>query len=144
MESVSNWFVYDYLAGLLDSFVNPQKRVSLIYISSAIILAFFWGLFVSAKASKGSVFESLSGIFSRKIWFSKSARADILMLVINRGLMMVLSPLLLSRIAATTFLFFFFHEFLGSVSGNLAVLPVWVAPLAYTIFLFVLDDFSLF
>ncbi len=142
MEAVFDWVFNDYLLGLMDSFVTLQKRVSLLYVFAAVIIALLWCIIVSAKVSKSSINAGVARIFSKKIWLSRSTRADIMMVFINRGVMMMLSPLLLSRIAATTFLFFFFHEVFGSYSAALSALPGWIAPLSYTLILFLLDDLS--
>ena len=105
MEPVLGWLFIDYLAGIFESFVNPQKRVSLLYIFSALILVLVFGIIVSIKGRKSMIVANLAAVVSSKIWFSKSSRADIYMVFINRAVMMGLSPLLISRIAATIFLF---------------------------------------
>ena len=142
MEPVLGWLFIDYLAGIFESFVNPQKRVSLLYIFSALILVLVFSIIVSIKGRRSAIVANLATVVSSKIWFSKSSRADIYMLFINRAVMMGLSPLLLSRIAATTYLFFFFHETIGSYAGTLSYLPTWVAPVTYTVTLFIFDDMS--
>ena len=142
MEPVLGWLFIDYLAGIFESFVNPQKRVSLLYIFSALILVLVFSIIVSIKGRRSAIMANLATVVSSKIWFSKSSRADIYMLFINRAVMMGLSPLLLSRIAATTYLFFFFHETIGSYAGTLSYLPTWVAPVTYTVTLFIFDDMS--
>ena len=56
--------------------------------------------------------------------------------------MAVATPFLLSRIVVTTFLYYLFYQNFGSVSGVLSEMPAWVAPASYTVFLFLIDDFS--
>ncbi len=142
METVFISFIHDYFSGLFDSFLNPQKRVSIIYIASAVVCAVIWGAVVSSDTWTRSLKYGFLRMFSKETWITRSTRADIFMIFINRALMMVLSPLLISRVAVTTGLFFFLHDIFGSNSGSLSELPAWVAPFAYTIFLFLFDDFS--
>ena len=52
------------------------------------------------------------------------------------------TPVFLSKIFVTTLLFYFFQKHLGSMSAILSESPVIVATVSYTIFLFILDDFS--
>ena len=56
--------------------------------------------------------------------------------------MALATPFLLSRIVVTTFLYYLFYHNFGSFSGVLSVMPAWVAPVSYTVFLFLIDDFS--
>ena len=142
MEFYFNWLVNDYLLDLLDSFFNPQKRVSFLYLVAAIIVAVFWNLLLSRSFKKRLLKNLILKIFSKEIWFSASTRADIGLLFINKFIMGIISPLLITRITATTFLFFFFHQTFESNLGSLAFLPNWIVTISYTIFLFLLDDFS--
>jgi hypothetical protein len=49
MEELVGWLVTDYFSGLLNTFVDPKKRVSLVYLASAIILALAWSFFCKQK-----------------------------------------------------------------------------------------------
>ena len=142
METLIYWIVNDYLYGLVESFTSPQKRVSIVYLVSAIFIALVWLAFLERRFSRQEILATITRIFSKKIWFSVSARADYLLLFINKFVMAVATPFLLSRIVVTTFLYYFFYQNFGSVSGILSELPAWVAPVSYTVFLFLIDDFS--
>jgi len=144
MENLISWLVTDYLSGLLESFIDPKKRVSIVYLLSSIILALFWSFLVNRKNKKQAFHQFIRDLFSKRIWLSLSVRADLLMILINRVIMLIISPLLLSRIALTTGLFYLLSDYFGSVQGSFLVAPYWVAPVGYTFFLFFLDDFSRF
>ncbi|MEE2746088.1 MAG: extracellular solute-binding protein [Pseudomonadota bacterium] len=144
MENIVNWLVTDYLGGLLDSFIDPKKRVSVIYLISAIIIAVCWSIFVSKKDKTQALHHIKRDLFSKEIWFSISVRADLLLLLTNRAIMLLISPMLLSRVAATTGLFYFLSDYFESGQGALIGSPYWLAPVSYTLFLFVFDDFSRF
>jgi sterol desaturase/sphingolipid hydroxylase (fatty acid hydroxylase superfamily) len=144
MENLVSWLVTDYFSGLLDTFVDPKKRVSLIYLTSAIILALTWSFIVNKRNKTQAFSQVITKLFSKKIWFSSSVRTDLLMIVINRAIMLTLSPLLISRIALTTGLFYLLSDYFGSSHGIFVGLAYWIAPVGYTLFLFFFDDFTRF
>jgi len=49
METFINWFIDDYLIGLVQSIVSTEKRVSIFYLFSAIVVALFWAFSVKKK-----------------------------------------------------------------------------------------------
>ena len=144
MENLVSWLVTDYFSGLLETFVDPKKRVSLVYLASAIILALGWSFFVNNKSKSQAFRQVIRKLFSKKIWFSTSVRADLLLVVINRAIMLMLSPLLVSRIALTTGLFYLLSDHFGNSHGVFMDTYYWVAPVGYTLFLFFFDDFTRF
>jgi iron(III) transport system substrate-binding protein len=144
MENLVSWLLTDYLMGLLDSFTDPKKRVSIVYLFSAIIVASCWSYFVNKKNKSKAFHQLIKQLFSRKIWFSLSVRTDFLMILINRAIMLIISPLLISRIALTTGLFYLLNNYFESNYGALINAPYWLAPLSYTLFLFLFDDFTRF
>jgi sterol desaturase/sphingolipid hydroxylase (fatty acid hydroxylase superfamily) len=144
MENLVSWLVTDYFSGLLDTFVDPKKRVSIVYLASAIILALAWSFFVNKKNKNQALRQVIRQLFSKKIWLSPSVRTDLLMVVINRAIMLTFSPLLLSRIALTTGLFYLLNDYFASSHGVFTSLPYWAAPFGYTLFLFFFDDFTRF
>ena len=137
-----DWIINEYLPQLLDSFVNPQKRVSLGYLFIALLIAFCWNAWLmKAQSVKGfgKVWESL---FSAKIWFSNSAVSDYKLMFINRAIMMLINPAMLSKLAVATFFYFLFLDVFKNTPAILENWPVWTAPVLYTIFLFLFDDFG--
>ena len=144
MENLISWLFTDYLSGLFDSFIDPKKRVSVIYLLAAILVALSWSFVVNKKTGRQSFYQVILNLFSKKIWFSLSVRADLFMVLINRAIMLLLSPLLISKLALTTGLFYLFSNHFSIGIGIFADAPLWVAPLSYTVFLFLFDDFSRF
>jgi sterol desaturase/sphingolipid hydroxylase (fatty acid hydroxylase superfamily) len=144
MENLVSWLVTDYFSGLLDTFVDPKKRVSLVYLASAILLALAWSFFMNRKNKSQAFPQVVRKLFSKKIWFSSSVRTDLLMVVINRAIMLTFSPLLISRIALTTGFFYLLRDYFGSSQGIFLGSSYLIAPVCYTLFLFFFDDFTRF
>ena len=142
MEQIIEWLIHDYLAGLLDSLVSPTKRVSVVYLLSAITIMIIWFAVLSINKTEKKFSLNVIKFFSPRIWLSKSARADYGLLLINRLVIALATPVFVSKIFVTTLLFYFFQKHLGSMSAILSESPVIVATVSYTIFLFILDDFS--
>lgn len=139
-----DWLVQEYLPQLLDSFLNPQKRVSLGYLLITLLIALCW----SVRLTKEPTFKGLRkvwrSLFAPKIWFSKSALCDYKLMFINRAIMMLINPAMLSKLAAATFFYFLFIDFFKNTPAILGTWPLWAAPVFYTVFLFLFDDFSRF
>lgn len=140
---ILDWLNQEYFPQLLDGFINPQKRVSLGYLLGAILIALAWSCWVS-RAWLDGVKQGLRGLFTRRIWFGTSARADYKLLLINRAVMMFIAPALISKLAVATALFYFMHEQFGTSPAALAGIPTSLVTVAFTLFLFLLDDFSRF
>ena len=87
----------DYLitlgSSLADSFINPQKRVFIGYLLSAGLIGLLWLLWIQRRPLR----EALELLFSRRIWLSASARADYLIILFNRVIMLAISPRLISQ-----------------------------------------------
>ena len=66
MENLVSWFVTDYFYGLLDSLVDPKKRVSVIYLLTAILVAFSWSFLVKNKNRKKAFYQVVADLFSKK------------------------------------------------------------------------------
>mgnify|MGYP006158385607 FL=1 len=141
MDTFINWFIDDYLIGLVQSIVSNEKRVSIFYLFSAIVVALFWAFSVKKSPTWQ---DTISTLFSRQIWFSKSSFIDLKMVLINRAIMIILAPLMLSKIALTTAIFFTLSDYFSNIHGLLSGTPQWLAPVTYTIFLFIFDDLSRF
>ena len=61
----------DYVDRLADQLLNPQKRVFVGYLASALVLA----LGVRVFAARTTLLRAPARIFSAKVWWSRSARA---------------------------------------------------------------------
>ena len=130
--------IIDYINDLVDTFLNPQKRVFIGYLG---ITLFFVLIFHSISA-KVQIFDALKWIFSRNIWLSKSAKTDYKMLFINKVFLLFLSPILLSKLVLATLLFESFHIWFD---GRIILIPNASSLQISTIFtftLFLLDDLT--
>ena len=126
----------EYFGQLTDPFLNPQKRVFAGYLFSALAIAFV----VVILRSRGSWLGAWRGLFSRDIWWSKSARADYLILLTNQAVMMGVVPRLITKLALATLLFEAMHVWFD---GRLLLWPSspgWMIAAAFTVSLFLIDD----
>ena len=139
-----DWIIQDYLPQLAESFINPQKRVSIFYLLVAMLIALFWSAWVSKETWTSGLKRGCHLLFSPKIWWSRSSISDYKLMFLNRAIMLLSAPIIISKIAVTTFLYFFFIDLLGTSEGALNSWPAWTAPVLYTFCLFTLDDFSRF
>jgi len=125
---------------IYENFFDPKKRVFVGYLLSAIIISFLWLCIVKKK----TLTECFHKIFDKKIFLSKSAKADYFLFIINIIIMMFISPILISQLAIATLVFEYLHTqtFLMPINTNLQHL--WLIPYFFTISYFVLDDFTKF
>ena len=132
--------VLDFLSDLILEVTNPQKRIYFGYLSSALCIAFIWLLFVE----KLRIREATSFIFSKKIWFSKSSKADFKLLLLNRIILSAGAAAVVTQVTISTFLY-------GCLSSQDFVQPLLfystpasVVAALFTICFFLFDDFSRF
>ena len=92
----------EYIGDIFHHFVDPKKRVFLGYIVLSIAIALLWLVFFKKKGLKSAIFK----VFDKKILLSGSAISDYKMFLINRVLMLVLSPYLLTQLAVATFFYY--------------------------------------
>ena len=120
----------EYIGEIFHHFVDPKKRVFLGYIALSVAIALFWLVFFKKKGLKSAIFK----VFDKKILLSGSAISDYKMFLINRVLMLVLSPYLLTQLAVATF---FYYSLLSlPLSGLLSFLndtPTIVVAIIFTI-----------
>ena len=129
----------EYISDIFHHFVDPKKRVFLGYIILSIAIALFWLVFFKKKGLKAAFFK----VFDKKILLSGSAISDYKMFIINRVLMLVLSPYLLTQLAVATFLYYSLlslpvSSFLSSLNG----VPTVIAATLFTVVFFTFDDFT--
>ena len=129
----------EYISDIFHHFVDPKKRVFLGYIMLSIAIALFWLVFFRKKRLKSAFFK----VFDKKILLSGSAISDYKMFIINRVLMLVLSPYLLTQLAVATY---FYYSLLSlPVSGFLSSLngtPTVIVATLFTVTFFTFDDFT--
>ena len=126
----------EFLERLADQFLNPQKRVFVGYLASALVLALGVQMLVGGTALLGS----LARLFSRKIWWSRSARADYRIAVLNQAVMMGVVPRLVSKLAVATLLFEAMHIWFDGRPLLWPDAPGWAVAALFTLVLFLLDD----
>ena len=122
------------------SFISPQKRIFIGYLISSLLIAILWLII----KKRHSVLSSLRFIFTKKVWWSSSAKADYQLFLINKVLMLVLSPALLSQIAIASSLFLWLHDIFPDRPLLLSTSPTWLISLLFTSVYFLLDDFARF
>jgi iron(III) transport system substrate-binding protein len=128
--------VLEYLNGIIDPLVNPQKRVFVGYLLAAFGIAVMVQVFLLQLPMR----RALRALFSSRVWLSKSARSDYLILVVNQAVMMGLAPRLVSKLALATLLFEGLHVWLNGRPSLLPDAPGWVIASSFTLVLFVIDD----
>ena len=128
----------DYFSNIGNQFIDPKKRVFIAYIAISILIAFGW--FVLNK--KYSLVGALKKIFDKKIFFSKSAKSDYKIFLINQLIMMIVSPFLITQLTIATALYFYFHTIDWLSAGMFVGIAKIYIILSFTIFQFTIDDFS--
>ena len=130
----------DYFLSLLNEIANPQKRVFVGYLLSAVVIALLW----LCVAEKLSLKTAARKIFDKRIWFSRSSIADFKIILINRVIMSAGAATIVSQLTISTILYNLLHEqtliqplaFHAMSAGMVAIL--------FTAFFFIFDDFSRF
>ena len=131
-------YFFDYTSQITNQFIDPKKRVFLFYILISILIAAAW--FMINK--KLSLKKTLIKIFDKKIFFSKSAKSDYKIFLINQLIMMIVSPFLITQLTIATALYFYFHTIDWLSSGMFVGIAKIYIILSFTIFQFTIDDFS--
>ena len=125
----------EYMGDIFHHFVDPKKRVFLGYLGLSIVIALLWLVFFKKKGLKSAIFK----VFDKKILLSGSAISDYKMFLINRVLMLVLSPYLLTQLAVATF---FYYSLLSiPLSGLISFLsdtPTFVVAVLFTFVFYIL------
>ena len=123
-----------------ENFFDPRKRVFLGYLFSAIVIAFLWLCVVKKKTLK----ECFYKIFDKKIFFSKSAKADYILFLFNIIILMFLSPILITQLAIASVIFESLHFQTYIVPIYTDIKYLWLIPYFFTVSYFVLDDLTKF
>ena len=132
--------INDLFVDIFYQFIDPKKRIFICYLLAAIIIAAIWLIYKKKLSVKNSILK----IFNSKIIFSKSSKSDYKIFILNQIIMFVISPLLITQLTIATFLFYYFHSLswlnVGMFKNTSAILVVML----FTIFQFILDDFTKF
>ena len=130
----------DYFLSLLNEVVNPQKRVFVGYLFSAVAIALLWLCVIEKLSPKTAVQK----IFDKRIWCSRSSFADFKIIIINRVIMSAGAATIVSQLTISTILYNLLHEqtliqplaFHATSASMVAIL--------FTASFFIFDDFSRF
>ena len=128
----------DFFSNIFEHFIDPRKRVFGGYLAISILIALTWLVFFK----KVNLKNSLKFIFDKKIWFSSSSKADFFVFLINRIISISISPVLITQLVIATAFFYWLHEISWLSSSSFQNTPVQVVVVLFTLFIFLLDDFS--
>ena len=128
-------FVVEFADRLTEQFLDPRKRVFLGYLASALAIA----LAVQWIVSRGAG-GAIARLFSAKIWWSRSARADYRIAILNQAVMMGVAPRLVSTLALATLVFEGLHVWFDGRPLLWPDAPGWAVAAAFTVVLFLFDD----
>ncbi|WP_254453056.1 sterol desaturase family protein [Ruegeria atlantica] len=103
-----------------------------------VLIALVWLIAVRRSSFK----LALQQIFDRKILFSRSAKADYKIFLINRVFTMFISPLLVTQLAIATALYYALHDIAFLQRGVFSDAPIGVIVALFTVTIFILDDFT--
>ena len=130
--------MFDFISNIFEHFLDPRKRVFVGYLAVSIIIALLWLVLFKRKNFR----NSLNFIFSKKIWFSKSSKADFFVFLINRVISITISPVLITQMVIASAIFYWLHGITWLSSGSFQNVPDYLVVFLFTLFIFLLDDFS--
>ena len=119
--TVLDWVGQEYIPQLLDGFLNPQKRVSLIYLAIAAAITICWSLFMSAGVARKAIDHARRGLFGRHLWMSRSAHGDYKLLLANHAVLLLIAPLLCFQDGRSDRSFFLSHRVFARRDRNTGV-----------------------
>lgn len=122
----------------LNAFLDPQKRVFIGYLLSALLIAMVW----LVVYNKQSLYQAFKKFFNKKSWLSSSARSDYLVMFLNSFIMLLISPKLLEKSVVAFFIFNLLHQTFSTQQAVFANLPEWGIAIGFTLVLFLVDDFA--
>ena len=132
--------ISDFLQPLFEEFANPQKRIFVGYLASAVLLALIW-LCIAERASAKTAIKK---IFDKNVWLSTSSLADFKIILVNRVVMSGTAAALISQITISTFLYKLLHGQTLIEPLALHFTSAGTVAALFTVFFFVIDDFSRF
>ena len=130
-------FAQSWLAELTGLVSQGSKRVYLGYLLSAAIIAVIWLMW----QRRLNFMAAVGWLFRPQTWWSRSSRSDYRLMLLNQPLMLLLSPLLLSKLVLATSIFYSLNDWVTRPLWSSDVSAFWVSVL-FTSCLFVVDDAS--
>ncbi len=130
--------MFDVVADIFGHFIDPRKRVYVGYLLFSVLIAIVWLIFFRGKSLNNSV----KILFDKKIWLSRSSRADFFIFLINRCISILISPVLITQMVIATAIFYWLHGITWLQSESLQHVAEFIIMFSFTTFIFLLDDFS--
>ena len=126
------------LSDLFVDFINPKKRVFAGYLFLSFLIAFVWLIAVRRTHYR----TALLRVFDRNVFFSKSAKIDYKLFVINRAFTFFISPLLVTQLIIATAIYYALHRqnIVSSGALNDISKPTVIALFSFAMFL--MDDLT--
>jgi len=131
-EFIQSWF--SELTGLVS---QGSKRIFFGYMLSATLIAVVWLMWQRQL----NFIAAFRWLFQRKTWWARSSQSDYKMMLLNQPIMLLLSPLLLSKLAIATTLFYALSDWISRPLWSVEIPVFWVSVI-FTSCLFVVDDAS--
>ena len=148
-------FFRGFFGVIIYFFIMPRERIKNFYQTKRIglhllrclfgliaLIAIFIAVVWLVYFRKLNLREAINKIFDKKILLSKSAKSDYLLFFINQIIMSVISPVLITQLAIATALFYYFHSVSWLDAGIWKNTPLVLIISAFTLFHFLLEDFS--
>ena len=133
-------FINSISADLWATFFSPEKRVFVGYLLTGFLLAIMWLLLLKRCSWR----QCINGVFSPSIWCSSSAKGDYKVLLVNKCVMVLLSPLLFAQITIATYIFYQLHEWLPVRPQFFVSWSTSAIAVLFTVCYFLVDDFTRF
>jgi len=130
-------FIHTWFTELTGLVSQGNKRIFVGYLISATMIAVLWLMWQRRLNFAGA----LAWLFQPKIWWSNSSRSDYQMMFINQPIMLLFSPLMLSKLALATALFYTLTDWVTRPLWSFDISTFWVSVI-FTSCLFVVDDAS--
>ena len=132
--------ITEFLHSLYFELANPQKRVFIGYLGSALIIALMWLCFIEKFSFKIAV----KRIFDRSVWLSRSSITDFKLLLLNRIILSASAGAIISQLTISTIIYEALHKqtFVPPLAFH-SLSENWIAAL-FTVCFFVIDDFARF
>lgn len=132
-------FLEQYLSDITALFSNSQQRLYWGYLLCAVFIAALYNI----HKHPNNIKTALSTAAGLPHWFSKSAIADYQLIIINKAIYLLCNPILIGKLSIATLIFELMHQWIGQRQIE-SDLPSWVIVTAFTVFLFIFDDFARF
>ncbi len=142
MDAFFDWFSLT-LSDAFTDLINPKKRVTLLYLFTAALFACTW---YTLKYGTNGFKRSFSWL-SPAVWWHPSSKRDYGMWLLNKFLMSLIGPSLLSQSVIATWIYWQALDWqtLSWLNGTaiISLSTGWVVAL-FTLCYFLVDDFSRF